>query len=594
MLNPSGNKDIPQEEVFFFFSKANGVNHLDGKSKPAWPRTNPQGRWHGHVWDGEAGCASAELLVGRAQGRSRPGLQQVTDLCPLAGVRVQPEPLGPLRPPSARSLSSSPDPLAQYIPPGLKPSRSSSSSPLHPGLSGWSCSPGPGQSPPSIIHARAAPPPPPPRLPRRSEAERSGLCCAGRAPPPPARCPRSTGECCGRGIREEGSRVAPPRPWGAAGGDGAPPPSPAAGGRSWPGERGPVPGGRRGSAGGGAPWGAGWGVWWVAVEGGGCPREGIPRGSAGAGRATCGSAGMEAPWERGVRRGQGGGGRAGQCCGRAGERDGGRDGFGRGEGAAARRGDAAGPRGARAGPPAQQSGAAGTGCAFPPRGPCVAAVAGERSGTAVSHGEMSREERREMCGESPGDLGERGSRSTGRRGRRRAAAEGTCPGRGGGRRAVGPETDGAVLSWKSARQGRGGGQGGDPQPGLCGGCERGEGPCAPAGSALGTAALRRMPPASEEFPSERRCCRCLLAVHLGRQSAPARLARPFPQQRWALQWAGNLTPELGRRGSCGSKHGLCLLRTLAEEPLKKLPHRSVFQQRQSCGARAPLQFADKD
>lgn len=49
-------------------------------------------------------------------------------------------------------------------------------------------------------------------------------------------------------------------------------------------------------------------------------------------------------------------------------------------------------------------------------------------------------------------------------------------------------------------QGEEGAQGGDPQPGLCGGCERGEGPCAPAGSALGTAALRRMPPASQGFP----------------------------------------------------------------------------------------------
>lgn len=109
---------------------------------------------------------------------------------------VQQDPLGCFRPPATRSLCLSPAPLAQHIPPGLNPSRSSSSSPHHPGLSGWSCSPGPGQSPPSIIHARAAPPP---RPPRRSEAERSGLCCAGRAPPPPARCPRSTGECCGRG-----------------------------------------------------------------------------------------------------------------------------------------------------------------------------------------------------------------------------------------------------------------------------------------------------------------------------------------------------------------------------------------------------------
>lgn len=75
---------------------------------------------------------------------------------------------------------------------------------------------------------------------------------------------------------------------------------------------------------------------------------------------------MEAPLERGVRRGQ----RSGRQVSAAGGwgADGGRDGFGREEGAAARRGDAAGPRGARAGPLAEQSGAAGTGCAFAPRG----------------------------------------------------------------------------------------------------------------------------------------------------------------------------------------------------------------------------------
>lgn len=114
---------------------------------------------------------------------------------------------------------------------------------------------------------------------------RSGLC---RAPPPPARCPRSTGERCGRGERGEGPgqlrrgrggrragmrllRLLPLRAVPA--------------GRARPLPRGPCPavgelrgervrgaGGRRGR---GVPGGMG------------LPREGIPGGSAGAGRATC-------------------------------------------------------------------------------------------------------------------------------------------------------------------------------------------------------------------------------------------------------------------------------------------------------------------
>lgn len=300
-------------------------------------------------------------------------------------VRLQPDPLGRVRPTLAPSLSLLPAPFAQHSPPGLNPSRSSSSSPHHPGLPGWSCSPGPGQSPPSIIRARAAPPP---RLLRRSEAERAVLCCAGRAPPPPARCPRSSGECCGRGVREEGSRAAPAGPWGAAGGDEAPPPFPAAGGRSWPGERGPFRGGRRASAGGGAPW--------VRAGGRRPSREAAPcgKGSQGArlGERPVGTAGWRRP-EESAGWGGGRGAAGGQVSAAGWETR-----------AAARRGDAAGPRGARAGPPAERSGAAGTGYAIPPRGSCVLATAGERSGPAVSHLQMNREERREQGRGTPGDL----------------------------------------------------------------------------------------------------------------------------------------------------------------------------------------------
>lgn len=188
-------------------------------------------RWHGHPGAARRDVPRRRTLAaGSRAARDATGHRAPR----LAGVRLQPDPLGSAA--AARSSPRSPAPLAQHIPPGLNPSRSSSSSPYHPSLSGWSCSPGPGQSPPSVIHARAAPPA---RLPRRSEAERAVLCRAGRAPPSPARCPLSTGECCGRGVREEGSWAAPAGPRGAAGGDEAPPPSPAAGGRSWPGERGP-------------------------------------------------------------------------------------------------------------------------------------------------------------------------------------------------------------------------------------------------------------------------------------------------------------------------------------------------------------------
>lgn len=131
-------------------------------------------------------------------------------------------------------------------------------------------------------------------------------------------------------------------------------------------------------------------------------------------------------------------------------------------------------------------------------------------------------------------------------------------------------------------------QGGDPQPGLCGGCERGEGPCAPAGSALGTAALRRCrPPRSSSL---RRCCPlCTWAD----RACPPRLAKRL-LGRGELCSEPGTSPRAGEKGQCGGKHGLCLLHTDVEEPVKKLPHRSVFQQRQSCGTRAPLQFADKD
>lgn len=109
---------------------------------------------------------------------------------------------------------------------------------------------------------------------------------------------------------------------------------------------------------------------------------------------------------------------------------------------------------------------------------------------------------------------------------------------------------------------------------------------------LGAAALRRMPPASEEFPEA--------VLPPAARCAPGQIAPAHPG--WPSVSSSEVSPAVsrgphpraGEKGQCGSKHGLCLLHTDVEEPVKKLPPRSVFQQRQSCGTRAPLQFADKD
>lgn len=151
----------------------------------------------------------------------------------------------------------------------------------------------------------------------------------------------------------------------------------------------------------GKPGDGGWPSREAGARGNGATRG---KGSQGArqarGERPVGAAG----WRRPGRRGQSGGRRAGQCCGGLGSGMAGETGLAAGRGL--RHGGvcsryAAGPRGARAGPPAEQS---GHGVHVPSRGSCVAAAAGERSGTAESQRQMNREERRELGGESPGDL----------------------------------------------------------------------------------------------------------------------------------------------------------------------------------------------
>lgn len=67
------------------------------------------------------GARPREALPGRKQGRSQPGMQQVADRCVLAGVRVQPDPLGRVGSATAQSTALSPAPLAHHIPPRLNP-----------------------------------------------------------------------------------------------------------------------------------------------------------------------------------------------------------------------------------------------------------------------------------------------------------------------------------------------------------------------------------------------------------------------------------------------------------------------------------------
>lgn len=180
------------------FPKANGVSHLDRtkqtrlNSSQALGGIPGEGCWHGHTGGRKEDVPRRSPAVGpgapsRPGGgrgtlppRSLPGLGSNRSL--PAPSRTSAGPAGPARPRlNSRGTKPFPPPqlpLSRRAAPGFKPSRSSSSSPPPaPALPGWSRSPGPGQSPPSIIHARAAPPPPPP--PRRSEAAGG----AGRAVP---------------------------------------------------------------------------------------------------------------------------------------------------------------------------------------------------------------------------------------------------------------------------------------------------------------------------------------------------------------------------------------------------------------------------
>lgn len=133
---------------------------------------------------------------------------------------------------------------------------------------------------------------------------------------------------------------------------------------------------------------------------------------------------------------------------------------------------------------------------FSPEGAC----GGHGRGGVGAGGEAAEEESGSGCeclaaegrgvaaaGRAPDIYGERGTRSAGRR----VLAEDTCPGRGGGKRAVGPERR------RGGGRGRGhsngllrGGEGGEasPTPALWWNRSGERGPSAPAGSPLGTAA----------------------------------------------------------------------------------------------------------
>lgn len=208
-----------------------------------------------------------------------------------------------------------------------------------------------------------------------------------------------------------------------------------------------------------------------------------------------------------MRRGQGGGRRQVSAAG-GWQRDGGRDhgdgGFGRGEGG--REGGGCGsaggcgrPAGSRGGPSRAERSragrAAGTG-GLPSPGTACGGGWGE-VGDSVGHRLVNGEERRELGGESPGDLrGEGKPLHEAEEEEEEGGRSGHLPGAGGGgssepSRGGGRGRGCAVLGTGSSGRG---GAGRGPQAGLCGGCER-ERPVRSAGSAPGTAALRRRRPA---------------------------------------------------------------------------------------------------